>query len=215
MIKAVIFDMDGTLINSEKAVLGAFKHVLEGHGGVFDEAIIRTHVGRELSDIYKSLVPDADSKELALLHRDWQIERRHLLQGFEGLHDFLQSLKQKKLKLGAYTSASRLRTEVMLDVTGIRDLFGAVVCGDEVTNPKPHQEGVVVVSEKIGVKPSEVVMVGDSKHDVLSGKNAGAITIGVTHGFGTKEALEAAGADYVVNNLKGIQQTIEKLMIDK
>lgn len=215
MIKAIIFDMDGTLINSEKAVLGAFKNVLESHGALFDEKVIRTHVGRELKDIYKSLVPNADSKALAILHRDWQIERKHLLQGFEGLHDFLQLLESKGLKLGAYTGASRLRTEVMLDTAGIRDFFEVIVCGDEVANPKPHEEGVVVVSERMGIQVDEVVMVGDSKHDILSGKNAGVVTIGVTHGFGTQEALEGAGADYVVGNLKEIAQTIEKLMIDK
>ncbi len=215
MIKAIIFDMDGTLINSEKAVIGAFRHVLESHGAVFDEAIIRTHVGRELTDIYTSLVPDADSQELAVLHRDWQIERKHLLQGFEGLHDFLQSLKEKGLKLGAYTSASRLRTEAMLDVADIRNFFEVIVCGDEVTNPKPHEEGVVAAYERIGVKTGEVIMVGDSEHDILSGKNAGAITIGVTHGFGTKKALEEAGADYIAGNLEEIARIIEKLMIDK
>ena len=201
MIRAVIFDLDGTLVDSEELVLGAFQHVLNKHGQVYDVAAVKTHVGRLLEHTYMTLVPGHDPKKLADLHRDWQIDKKHLFKGFEGTDEFLEQLRKSGLKLGAYTSASRLRTDAMLDVTGLDKYLSVIVCGDEVTNPKPHQEGVERVAEVLQVNLDEVVFVGDAEHDILSGKNAGVITVGITHGFGTKESLTSAGADYMVNNL--------------
>lgn len=206
--------MDGTLIDSREAVLGSFKHVLERHGLAYDEKTASSHVGKLLEHTYEAMAPKHDAKALSELHRNWQIANKHLFKGFEGLNDFLNSLKKKGLKIGAYTSANRIRTEVMLEIVGGREFFNAMVCGDEVTHPKPHREGVEKVAKMLGVDKDEVVFVGDSEHDILSGKNAGVITIGVTHGFGTKEALEEAGADHIVNNLRELQKVIESLMLD-
>lgn len=214
MIKAIIFDMDGTLVDSADIVLRAFKHVIEGSGQVYDEVIVRSYIGRLLDHTYESLFPNRDASELIAIHRAWQADNKHLLRGFEGLGELLEELKQSKLKIGLFTSAVRSRTEVVLSELGIRKFFDAIICGDEVANPKPHHEGLERVAKMVGVNSSEVVFVGDAEHDILSGKHAGVITIGITHGFGTKEALEAAGADYIVNNLKEVQEVIEKLMLD-
>lgn len=210
-IKAVIFDLDGTLIDSEKIVLGAYHHVLTIHGEEYDEKTVRTYVGRTLEHSYAELVPSHDSKKLSIIHRDWQIKRKHLFQGYDGLEKLLKNLSNKGIKLGAYTSSSKLRTNAMFETIGINTYLDVVLCGDEVVNPKPHHEGVVTVAKKLNVKLEEVVMVGDAEHDILSGKNAGVITIGVTHGFGTKQSLQKAGADYLVNNLNELQNLLQKL----
>src|SRR4051812_43477462 len=112
-IKAVIFDLDGTLIDSESAILGAFKHVLDMHGQIYDEVIIRSYVGRILEHTYMSLAPDHDPQKLIELHRKWQVANKHLLKGFKGVDEFLASLKKRGLKLGAFTSAYRFRTDIM------------------------------------------------------------------------------------------------------
>lgn len=211
MIKAVLFDLDGTLIDSEKVVLGAYRYVLAKHGEKFDEKIIRTFIGRTLEDTYSALVPGHDPKLLSVLHRDWQIERKHLLQGFDGLDNFLNELTKTGLMLAAYTSASRKRTDAMIEVTRIDKYINFILCGDEVANPKPHQEGVEIILKKLDVRPAQMVFVGDAEHDILSGKSAGVITIGITHGFGTKKALQDAGADYMVGNLEELQTLIQNI----
>ncbi len=210
-IRAVIFDMDGTLIDSTKLILGAYQHVLSKYGEDYDEKIIRTYIGRTLEHTYSEIAPSHDSKKLAGLHRDWQIERKHLFQGFEGLAELLTNLANKGLKLGIYTSSGRLRTNSVFEVLNINKYLDVVLCGDEVVNPKPHHEGVVTVANKLNVKLDEVIMVGDAEHDIFSGKNAGATTIGITHGFGTRESLEKAGADYIVDNIKELQKLLLKL----
>lgn len=214
MIKAVIFDMDGTLVDSADIVLGAFKHVLEGSGQVYDELIVRSYIGRLLDHTYESLFPDRDPSELIALHRAWQADNKHLLRGFKGLGELLEELKKRRLKIGLFTSAVRSRTDVVLSELEIHEFFDAIICGDEVVNPKPHHEGIERVAKMLGVELDEAVFVGDSEHDILSGKSAGVITIGITHGFGTKESLEATGADYIVKNLKEVYGAIERLTLD-
>lgn len=212
MIKAVIFDLDGTLIDTEKAILGAYHHVFTKYSVTYDEKMIRTYIGRTLEYSYGELIPDQDPNKLAILHRDWQIERIHLVREFAGLKQLLDYLTKKDLKLGIFTSSSRLRTDAIFEALGLTKYFIAVLCGNEVTNPKPHQEGVEVVAKKLDVSLDEVIFVGDSEHDIRSGKNAGVTTIGVTHGFGTIEALKKAGADYLVENLKEIRNLLQKII---
>jgi HAD superfamily hydrolase (TIGR01509 family) len=214
-VKAVIFDMDGTLVDSREIVLGAFKHVLDEFGGEYSDERVSRYVGGRLENTYQDLLPNHEFGKLADLHRSWQVDNKHLLKSFKGLDEFLNQLKMSGQKLGLFTSATRTRTDLALDGLNIREYFDAVVCAEDVKNPKPDEEGVLKLVRDMKVKLSEVVLVGDAEYDILSGKNAGVTTIGVTHGFGTKEALEKAGADYIVSNLDGISQTIEKLMIDK
>lgn len=214
MIKAVIFDMDGTLVDSRDAVLGAFKHVAAIMGTVYNDEFIKASVGLRLEDTYKRFAPGKNPDELAAEHRKWQHEHKELFKTYDGFKELITALRKQGLKIGVYTSAVRTRTELVKDVLQLQDSFDAMICGDEVTNSKPHQEGVERVAKMLGVELGEVVFVGDAEHDILSGKNAGVITIGITHGFGTKEALKRAGADFIVNNLQELQQTIDRLGLD-
>src|SRR5882672_1897966 len=122
-IRGVIFDMDGTLIDSREIVLGAFKHVFQEAGAIYDETVVSTHIGRRLEDQYKDLIPSQDPTKMAALHRSWQVDNRLLLKGFNGLGEFLDSLKNAGLKLGVFTSATRPRTDLALDGLDIRNYF--------------------------------------------------------------------------------------------
>lgn len=213
-LSAIIFDMDGTIIDSREIVLGAFKHVLEEFGEVYDEATVSSHVGKLLEHTYEDLLPGHDMKAATDLHRSWQYDNRQLLKGYEGLDDFLDKLKSKGLKLGIFTSALRVRADLALDGLGIRQYFNAIVCGDEVANPKPDAEGVIKLSDALDTPLPEIIMVGDAAHDIGSGKNAGVVSIGITHGFGTKQAIEDVGADHIVDNLAELLSKIEELSED-
>lgn len=208
-ISAVIFDMDGTLVDSREIILGAYRHVLEELGQDYDESEVSSHVGRPLGAVYESLMPTHDNQQYLLeLHRSWQQDNAHLLKGYEGLDEFLKELKQNGYKLAIFTSAGRSRTELALKGLGVFELFDHIISADDVSEPKPHKEGVVSLAKLMETPLNEVVMIGDAEHDIASGKNAGVITIGVTHGFGTKDSLKRAGADYIADNLKGIKNAL-------
>src|SRR4051812_23703563 len=128
-LRGVIFDMDGTLIDSREIVLGAFKHVFEEVGQPYDETVVRSHVGRLLEEQYRDLIPTHDPAKLAELHRSWQADNKQLLKGFDGLNEFLDKLKDMNLKLGLFTSAIRARAQLALDGLDIGGYFDAVICG--------------------------------------------------------------------------------------
>jgi HAD superfamily hydrolase (TIGR01509 family) len=211
-IKAVVFDLDGTLADSKAVILGAFKYVLGVYNLPYDEAEVSSHVGKRLDHTYASLIPDEKFETLLELHRNWQADNRHLLRGFKGLNDFLTALKSKKVKLGIFTSALKARTMLALEDLNIRQYFDVVVDGEDVTRPKPNREGLELIASRLDVSLDQIVVVGDAKHDIASGKQAGVITIGVTHGFGTRQELQAAGADYIVNNLTELLDTLKQLI---
>ena len=211
MIKAIIFDLDGTLVDSRDIVLGAFQHVLEEFGGEYNEELVSSYVGGRLENTYKVLLPKHDTTKLTDSHRNWQADNRHLLKSFLGLEKFLIALKTSELKLGLFTSATRTRTDSALDILKIRSYFNDIVCAEDVKAPKPDKEGVIRLAKNLKVAIHETVLVGDAGFDILSGKNAGVTTVGITHGFGTKESLEKAGADYLVNNIKELQKLLLNL----
>lgn len=112
-------------------------------------------------------------------------------------------------KVGALTSGNQL-TVSCLTRMGIHKHFDVIISADSVTNPKPHPEGLHMVLKELGLSPHETIMVGDSVVDVLVGKNAGVHkTVGVSHGFGSVNALRDAGADHIIHNIPSLLDVLE------
>jgi phosphoglycolate phosphatase-like HAD superfamily hydrolase len=116
----------------------------------------------------------------------------------------LECLKKSDLKIGAFSS--RYRNLIpSLEHVGVLSYFDAIVQGDEVTRHKPDPEGLYAVLEKLNTLPENASMSGDAVVDILAGQNAGvAMTIGITHGFGTLDALKKVNPTYIVSNLDEI-----------
>lgn len=113
-------------------------------------------------------------------------------------------MKAHSIRLGAFSSCYN-NLLPSLENAGILNYFSAVVQGDEVKNHKPHPEGLFKVLQILGVPAAEAAMIGDAAVDIAAGKAAKtALTIAITHGFGTRQALELAKPDFFVNNLDEI-----------
>ena len=204
-LEAVIFDADGTILDTRELARQSIEHVLTSHGYAMPSILeLRKYGGRPAHETYGRFAPKHDSNELVTKHRAFQAERFDLFEAYEGLHDLLRALKAGGLKIGMCTNRA---TNVLdlLDHVGIKDEFDAIMHADLMQNVKPHPEGILKLCENLGVEPSRSVMVGDTEADVGAGKAAGcAFTIAVTHGIGTRELLESEGADYVVDHLNDI-----------
>jgi HAD superfamily hydrolase (TIGR01509 family) len=126
---------------------------------------------------------------------------------YDGVVEVLRELKQQ-YKLGVVSSARRAQQAVRL--YGLEEFFDVVVGGQDLEERKPHPAPVLLALERLHVKPGHAVMVGDLAVDVLAAKAAGiGLVVGVTHGFGPREALEAEGADHVVDSLPEALRVIE------
>ena len=204
-LQAVIFDADGTILDTRELIFQAYEHVLSLHGYEMPEREkITGFGGLSAAQTYDHFAKDHDAKELTLIHRAFQNERLDLGVAYEGLHDLLAKLQAADLKIAICTSRGP-NVLPLLESAGVKHYCASIVHFEMVTNAKPHPEGILKICDEISVSPSRVVMIGDSAEDIGAGKAAGtAFTIGITHGFGSRDVLEAAGADYIVDHLSEI-----------
>lgn len=204
-IEAAIFDVDGMLLDTREFIFQAYEYTLAKHGHeVLDRTIIARQIGRSLPDCYEAFAPNGELTVLCDTHHQFQSEQLHLISPYEGLQEMLDALQDNGIKLGAFSSRKG-NLIPSLENAGILEYFGVVVQGDEVKNHKPHPEGLWKALSVLETKPANAAMLGDAAVDIEAGKAAKvALTIGITHGFGTRQELEAARPDFIVDNLQSI-----------
>ncbi|RJR14356.1 HAD family hydrolase [Candidatus Parcubacteria bacterium] len=210
-LQAIMFDADGTVLDTRELVFAAFEHVMTGHGYAMPPiAEIAKFGGRPTEETYAHFAKNHNNIELRNKHREFQETHLELFDAYEGFDDMVAVLKQAGLKVGMCTNrASNVIT--LLEHLGMHEHFDAVVHADMVSSFKPDPEGFLKLCKELDVEPSASVMVGDTEADIGAGKVAGAaFTIGLTHGLGTRELLESEGADYVVDHLSEILPIILK-----
>ncbi len=211
-LQAVIFDADGTILDTRELIYQAYHHVLSLHGyDVPSREIIFDEVRGHAADVtYGKRAIRHDPAELVKIHRLFQAEHVDLWSAYEGLHDLIQAVRNVGIKIGICTSRGS-GVVPMLEHIGVKDFCESIVHADLVENHKPHPEPLLKVLSELGVAPSAAVMIGDTDADIGAGLAAGvAFTIGMTHGVGTREILEEAGADYIVDHLDDILPILKK-----
>ncbi len=211
-VEAVIFDVDGTLVDTSEYISQAYEHTLRQHNlPPRTRAEIASQVGKKLEDCYAFLAPGAEQQALIAAHRAFQAENLQLIQPFDFCNNVLEQLISEGTNVALFSGRKNIVPS--LETAGIdTGLFTAIVDGSHVEKGKPDPEGVYMVLGKLGVKAAHAVMVGDAAVDILAGRNAGlGATIGVTHGFGTLEELESSEPDYILSSLVDLPATINKI----
>ncbi|MEK7601827.1 MAG: HAD-IA family hydrolase [Patescibacteria group bacterium] len=204
--KAVVFDVDGTLLDTREFIAAAIEHSLRAHGHVVPERkqVVEAATGRSLDDCYPLLAPDGDVVALRDTHRAFQMKRFDLVNAYAGMHEVLTALRARGILLGI-CSIRGPNLRPTLEHTQALAYFDAIVDSTGVTNHKPHPEGILKVLELLNVAPEHAVAIGDTASDIEAGKAAGcSLTIAITHGLGTRESLEKSGADHIVTSLPDI-----------
>lgn len=198
MIKAAIFDVDGTLLDTTEFIYQAFEHAFKTHKV---DSITREHVkkfmGKPLTEIYQILAPSMDSTILADSHRSFQKENLHLSKPYLKVEETLEKLKQAGIKMAVITSRSNISSVHTLDLAGISHYFEIIISSEDVKKLKPDPESIFKVLKVLQIKPEEAVMIGDTYADVQAGKNAGTKTIAVSYGFHGEE-VKKHNPDYMV-----------------
>jgi len=204
MIKAYIFDMDNTLVDTWDLIYNSFLHTFNTHNlpRLTQKELIK-RMGPTAIEVYKEFAHNITAEELLETHRKFASQNLHLATIYTHTLSTLQTLKKKKMKLGIVTARSKLSSIDILKRSGIFELFDAVVSAEDVINAKPHPDHVLKALEILIVKPNEAVMVGDTIADIQSGKGAGTFTVGVTYGF-HKDTIKDAKPDYLITDIKDI-----------
>lgn len=206
--KAVLLDLDGTLIDTAEFVHQAFEYTLAAHKfPVPDRSIMASYIGQPILAIYRGIAPGCDVEALFTTHADFQQQHLHLVKPFPATSEVLTELRRLGIKLGVVTS--RLKNTLPVpEVAGLTGAVDTVVSGEHITNQKPHPESIIKALHSLKVVPSQAWMVGDATVDIEAGKRAEvAKTVGVTYGFGG-EAIKNSGADYVIDDIKELLNLI-------
>lgn len=212
MLRAVIFDSDGTLLDSFELIYAAHVHAARVHGQrPPTREVFRSHLGKSLLQIYKDSYPEGNHTGMIEANGTYLVEHLTEVMPFAGLHALLQQLQDMGLKLALLTGGNH-RIHDLLTHQRIAHQFSSIVHFERTRRPKPDAEGFLLTAKECGVKPNEAVMVGDTIIDMQTGHNAGALaSIGVTHGIASRKQLKAAGADYLVNSLPELSTVLLRL----
>ena len=213
--KVIIFDFDGTLCDTRSNIIIAFRATMEHLGlEMRDEETCGATIGLTLRDGFKSMYPDFDDAKIDYCvetYRQIFAERRKELMPdlFPGVKETLEALRKRGYRMTIATS--RLTDSLMLFMRhhGIDHYFEYAVGSDSVTHHKPHPEPALKTLAVLNIAPSEAIMVGDMPVDIAMAHNAGIRAIGVDYGNATREELEAAEADWIVDSITKILEIIK------
>lgn len=210
-IKAVIFDMDGTLLDSRELIYTAFEDVLADHGIKASRDEIAKVTGRPIKAMYGMLAPHLDSDELELAHLAHHEQKLSTLRLYPDTVTVLRRIKAHGLELGIFTGFNQLTYE-RLNRFHLVPMFETIVDSTRYTAHKPDPEGIYVAMNDLNItNPKEIIYVGDGVADMEVGKAAGvSLTVGITHGFSSEEMLKEAGADVVIHSLLQLIPIVEK-----
>jgi len=219
MLRAVIFDFDGVITDSEILHLRAFNEVLsEEHVQVSTRDYYRNYLGLTDLDLLKLLVEKkllkADSARINELaeHKKKVFERLARTEGsiFEGVRDFLQMLASDGIPMAICSGALQGEIELILLEAKLRSFFKVIVSAEQVKKAKPHPEGFLLALDKLNqIKPyhiqaSDCVVIEDSHWGIQAAKAAGMPTVAVTNSY---DAEQLSGADKIVGRLSEMSLT--------
>ena len=201
--RVVIFDLDGTVLDSVELIVDSFDHAVWsvlGRRPTREDAI--RHVGKPLLE-QMEFIDEVRAQELVDAYRAFnhrEHDRRVRL--YPGMADLLLRLRARGARLALVTSKSRPTTEMAFRVTGVGELFEEVMCAGETTYHKPHPEPLLRVLESLGATPESAVYIGDSPYDLQAATRAGIRSVGVTWGVFPEEDLVAESPDRLVRTMQ-------------
>ncbi len=208
----VVFDWDGTLLDSAGAIVRAIQSASRDLGlPIPDDARARHVIGLGLADALQHAVPELKPENYQAMIARY---RHHYLGGdqalklFDGVPEMLQRLSGAGHQLAVATGKSRLGLERALDHSGLRPFFRASRCADE-CHSKPHPQMLEELMAEFGMSAASTVMIGDTSHDLLMASNAGVDSLAVTYGAHPHEHLLEHKPVVCLNSIQELDQWLQ------
>jgi pyrophosphatase PpaX len=178
----VLFDLDGTLIDSGAIILASFRHATQTvlDREATDEELLAV-VGRGLREEARALGGDR-ADDLICAYREHNEPLHRELQSFNGVLELLPELRSEGRRLGVVTSKRRATVDLAFAVLPLEPLFDTVVTAEETEHLKPYPDPLELALERLGASASEAAYVGDSPFDIAAARAAGVYAVGVTWG---------------------------------
>lgn len=202
MIKAILFDFDGTLVDTNPLIIRSFTETFKVlfPEREFTQQELQDCIGPTLEETGRKYYPTNPNHLVEIYRRIcWQYHDE-MIEVYPGVEEMLKALKMMDLKLVIVTSKKRDMLLRGLEVTKLQNYFDWIVAVDDVTHPKPHQEPIERVLNYYGFQPDACLMVGDNSHDINSAKAAGVKSIAVGWALKGVNYLKSFDPDYIIED---------------
>ena len=204
-LKGLLFDADGTLIDTHDIILASMRHTLNDlHGYNYTDEELMRGVGTPLLDQMLSLA-NCDEAEAEAIVADYRKHNGSIhdagIKAFPGTKDALARLKNAGYKMGVVTSKRHEMAKRGLRLTGILDFFEFVIGSDDWPEHKPKPGPILHGCDLLGIVPTDAAYIGDSPYDIQAGNAAGCTTYAALWGMFSPESLEAEHPDFCCDSI--------------
>lgn len=205
MIKGVVFDFDGTLVDSMKLIHKVFNDALKKQGlPLIELDLLGRMAGRQIGEIIRLKVDVLESTVEEIrqdMFEGYMAGCKTDCQLFPNVRSVLKELKSRGIKLGIFTTTPRRPLEFVINRFGLKDYFDISLAKEDVKS-KPNPYGLERIIKEFGIRKDECLYVGDSPADILAGKAAGVKTIIIPTGVSTIEHLKEKNPDIIITDLE-------------
>ena len=203
--RGVFFDLDGTLLDTTPLILKSFQYTFRKHyQRDVSLADIQPFMGKPLRDAMEIMAPGEEDAVIAT-YREFNLRHHDELAGiFTGVHDTVKRLYDAGAILAVVTSKSSVTARRGLRLFNLEQYFSAVIGVDETLRHKPEPEPVLAALQATKLLPEECIMIGDSPHDIMSGRSAGLKTAAVAWSSVSLPELQASEPDYNLRQMSDL-----------
>ena len=208
-IEAVIFDLDGTLVDSRDLILNSFHYACDTVLGrrLPDEQLLEL-VGVPLMEQMQTLAPDSAEELVQAYRENNRLCHDELIQYFPGTREVLAELAVAGLPMAVVTSKLHKFALAGLEIFNLEGYFEFLIGADDCASHKPDPGPLLLAAERLGRKPARCVYVGDSPYDMRAAVAAGMRALGAQWGMFTPEELTAAGAEQIASDISDVPKAV-------
>ena len=210
-LQCVVFDMDGTLTQTNQLIYASFNFIAQKYAArTFSIPEITAMFGPPEEEALLHIVRQDQMKEVMADYLNfYRSQHSRLARLFPGIEDVLKFIKQHGLKMALFTGKGTHTTTITLEEFGIKQYFDYVVTGDDVKNFKPSPEGLQKILSHFSLQPDEVLMVGDHVSDVKASHDAGVKIAAVVWDSYTKDKVLLMKTDAVFHTVQELHRWLE------
>lgn len=205
MIETILFDLDGTIVNTNELIISSFLHVLDKQGPhEYNREKIIPYMGLTLERQLQQFTGHQDISSFELDYRAYQSQHDDLIGEFPHVNEVLARLHEGGIRLGIVTTKIKASTQRVLQLFGLDKYMSVIVTLQDVEHPKPHPEPVLKAIEQLKADPATVLMVGDSPADIQSALAAGVQAAGVAWSLKGEAKLKEYNPHYILQDMRDI-----------
>lgn len=203
-IHTLLFDLDGTLIDTNELIITSFKHTFQQYGKELSREEAIEFIGPPLMDTFEQFDSEQVEAMVETYRKHNLFHHDDFVTPFPHVVEVIDKLKKDGFKLGIVTTKMRRTVEMGLKVTGLDPYFETIITLDDVTHAKPHPEPILKAMRELDADAASTVMVGDNSHDIDAGHNAGVRTAAVAWSLKGKEKLLEYNPTYMLDDMRDL-----------